>query len=230
MTRSIKICSLLLCCPLILVGESIRIATYNLGNYLTTDRLVDGVWRQNYPKPESEKNALRAVILKAQPDILLLQEVGSKAHLRELQSDLCIAGLDYPYRYHLMAFDQKRQIAALSQIEAKKVKCHTDLGFSYQGQRRTVLRGMLELVFELDNRTQFSVFNLHLKSRWTVDKADPQAMKFRRAEAQAARDRILEQTVAGSPMAYVLGATLTIIPVVLPLEDFYRRARGGSGN
>ena len=35
--------------------ESIRIASYNLRNYLITDRLVEGQWKVNYPKPEAEK-------------------------------------------------------------------------------------------------------------------------------------------------------------------------------
>lgn len=223
MTRAITICCLWLSFPLILGGEAIRIASYNLGNYLSTDRLVDGVWRQDYPKPEREKNALRAIILQAKPQILLVQEVGSSSHLRELQSDLRLQGLDYPHRYHLMAVDQTRQIAALSQIKAQAVLKHTDLGFTYQGERRTLLRGMLELVFELENGAQFSVFNLHLKSRWTVDKTDPEASKFRTAEAQAARNRILERTVGLGRMAYVLGADFNDHPGSAPFRRFLQK-------
>tara|TARA_B110000003_G_C16646196_1_gene532152 strand:- start:37 stop:930 length:894 start_codon:yes stop_codon:yes gene_type:complete len=221
--RLIKVCCLLLFCPLILCGESIRIATYNLKNYLSADRLVDGIWRQDYPKPERAKNALRAIIAQAQPQILLLQEIGSKYHLQELQSDLRAEGLDYPYRYHLMAVDQKRQIAALSQIEAQEVCKHTDLWFTYQGERRTLLRGMLELVFELDDGSKLSVFNLHLKSRWTEEKSDPEASKFRTAEAQAARNRILERTVGRGQVAYVLGADFNDHPSSATFRRFLQK-------
>lgn len=34
--------------------ESIRIASYNLRNYLIMDRLVEGQWMKNYPKPKAE--------------------------------------------------------------------------------------------------------------------------------------------------------------------------------
>ena len=30
----------------------VRVASWNLNNYLTFDRLVDGVYREDYPKPE----------------------------------------------------------------------------------------------------------------------------------------------------------------------------------
>ncbi len=38
------------------------IATYNIENYTVTDRMTSDGYRQNYPKPEVEKTALRAVI------------------------------------------------------------------------------------------------------------------------------------------------------------------------
>jgi hypothetical protein len=38
--------------------ETIRIASYNLKNYLIMDRLVEGQWRKDYPKPEAEKSII----------------------------------------------------------------------------------------------------------------------------------------------------------------------------
>ena len=223
MTRLIKVYCLLLFCPLIVCGESIRIATYNLKNYLSTDRLVEGIWRQDYPKPERAKNAVRTIIAQAQPHILLLQEIGSKHHLQELQRDLRAEGVDYPYCYHLLAVDQKRQIAALSQIEAQEVIEHTDLWFVYQGERRTLLRGMLELVFELGHGGELSVFNLHLKSRWTENTSDPEASKFRAAEAQAARNRILARTAERGQAAYVVGADFNDHPGSASFRRFLQK-------
>ena len=72
----------------------LRVATYNVRNYLMTDRLVPGklgdklIWRKNYPKPEIEKTALRRIIAKVDPDILALQEMGGAPYLKELQRDL----------------------------------------------------------------------------------------------------------------------------------------------
>ena len=53
----------------ILVAEDLRIATYNLNNYLVTDRFVDGRWRPSYPKPEREKAIIRQIIKDVSPDV-----------------------------------------------------------------------------------------------------------------------------------------------------------------
>ena len=36
-------------------GASVRVASFNVYNYSIMDRWVEGVYRQSYPKPESEK-------------------------------------------------------------------------------------------------------------------------------------------------------------------------------
>ena len=37
-------------------GMTIRVASYNVHNYLSMDRIVEGRWRPDYPKPEKEKD------------------------------------------------------------------------------------------------------------------------------------------------------------------------------
>ena len=63
-----------------LSGEVVRFASFNVQNYLSCDRIVNGEWRPNYPKPEIEKKSLRSVIRSVNPDILALQEMGEYAH------------------------------------------------------------------------------------------------------------------------------------------------------
>ena len=77
--------------------RSLTIATYNVENYTVADRLVEDVYRKDYPKPEAEKAALRRVIHQLDADVLALQEVGGDAFLSELRRDLLSEGLDYPY-------------------------------------------------------------------------------------------------------------------------------------
>ena len=60
--RIIFFCVILLQVLSILSGEELRIAAYNLDNYLVADRYVDGGWRPFYPKPESEKAVIRQII------------------------------------------------------------------------------------------------------------------------------------------------------------------------
>ena len=77
--------------------ESIRIASYNLRNYLIMDRLVEGQWTKNYPKPEAEKSIIQKNILEVNPDILVIQEIGGQRFLNELKEDLNGLGLNHPY-------------------------------------------------------------------------------------------------------------------------------------
>ncbi len=174
-------------------AEKIRVASYNLRNYLAMDRLVDGQFRLDYPKPESEKAVVRKSILLAAPDILAVQEIGSKEELDELRDDLAAEGLVYQSLYVLEAHDDTRRIGALWKSKLKvEPREHEDLEFTLFNQRQSVKRGMLELKVEWGPESDFSVFILHLKSKYTTDKRDPQSTKRRTLEAQAARDRILD--------------------------------------
>src|ERR1043165_9541237 len=78
-------------------AETLTIAPYNLENYGPANRVTEMGYRQDYPKPESEKRALRAVIVALNADILVVQEMGPHPFLEELRRDLKNAGLDYPH-------------------------------------------------------------------------------------------------------------------------------------
>lgn len=116
--RYLRIACLLLAliAPAISSAQTIRVASYNLYNYLVMDRSVDGKWRKDYPKPEAEKSALRRAILDLKPDILAIQEIGSPAFLREIRADLRAEGLDYPHTAHLQGPDPDRSVAFLSRL------------------------------------------------------------------------------------------------------------------
>ena len=105
----------------ILLGEELRIATFNLDNYLVADRYVDGRWRPSYPKPESEKIIIRKVIKEVSPDVLVLQEMGSVAFLEELRADMACGGTHYDHFVHMEGADQNRYLAVLSKRAPKAV-------------------------------------------------------------------------------------------------------------
>ena len=69
-------------------AETLTVATFNVENYTLADRMVEGVFRQEYPKPEAEKAAVRRVIRAIRPDVLALQEMGAAPFLEVLQRDL----------------------------------------------------------------------------------------------------------------------------------------------
>ena len=172
------------------VAHALIIATYNVENYLVTDRMVEGVYRQAYPKPEAEKIALRQVIAGIAPDILAIEEMGPQPFLDEFQHDLKLAGQDFPFAALLEASDPDRHVAVLSKVPFKEVRRHEKLATNYFGQKQTVKRGALEVVFGTDTG-DFSLFVVHLKSRHTERADDPESALQRAQEAEAVRDLVL---------------------------------------
>lgn len=174
-------------------AEPLRIATYNVRNYLTMDRQIEGKFRRDYPKPEVEKEVVRMSILSASADILALQEIGTKAELLELRDDLAQDGLHYESSYLLEADDDVRRVGALWKSHLSiSPRPHADLDFKLFEEPLSVKRGMLELQVELEKGSSFSIFILHLKSKYTSDKRDPQSTQRRTKEAHSARERILD--------------------------------------
>lgn len=173
-----------------LVAQALTVATYNVENYTLANRMVDGIYREAYPKPEKERAALRQVIRAIEPDVLAVCEMGPQPFLDEFQRELKQVGLDYPHAVLLDAADADRHVAVLSKVPFKEVRRHADLSFTYFGQTERVKRGALEVVFATD-QGEVSVFVLHLKSKYTERKDDPEAALQRALEAETVRDLVL---------------------------------------
>lgn len=173
-------------------AEILTVATYNLANYTSADRMTAEGYRKDYPKPETEKQALRTVILGLNADILAVQEMGQQAYLDELRRDLKAAGLDYPYAVLLEGPDPDRHVALLARREPLAVQQHTDLAFNYRGSSEKVKRGMLEVTFRTEGG-ELTLFVIHLKSRLTDQPDDPLSTQRRTGEAMIVRDTILRR-------------------------------------
>ena len=189
-------------------SEVVRVASFNLQNYLSCERIVDGEWRPNYPKPEVEKKAVRFSIRSVNPDILALQEIGDYRYLLELWTDLNNTG--GPYYKHAIWMpteedDEVRHLAYFCKFEPDSVKKHTNISFKYFDGLEKSGRGLLEISFKL-NDAKFTLFNLHLKSMWTERSDDPLAKIRREKEARSMRDLIREKFPPESnPRYLVLG-------------------------
>ena len=171
-------------------AAALTVAAYNVENYLIADRQVDGVHRPAYPKPESEKKALRQAIAGIAPDILALEEMGKQPFLDELQRDLKADGQDYPFATVLEAGDPDRHVAVLSKLPFKDVQRHANVPLTLFGAKDAVKRGVLELTFAT-TEGDLTVFIIHLKSRRTERKDDPEGATQRLLEAEAVRDLVL---------------------------------------
>ena len=174
-------------------ADVLRVATYNVQNYTRADRRVADGFRPEYPKPEAEKAALRAVIRELDADVLALQEMGGPEYLAELRRDLAADGMSYPYGEAMMAADEERGLAVLSRVPLGAVTGHRDLRAKWKGAEEDVAvrRGLLQVdVPRADGAV--TLFVVHLKSRLAADRDDPQSENQRLAEAQAVRNRVLE--------------------------------------
>lgn len=171
------------------VAADITVATYNVENYNLADRLVAGVFRPEYPKPEDEKAAVRQAIRAVGPDILALQEMGKPPFLAELQRDLAREGVVMPHAVVLEAADPARHVAVLARLPFKDVRRHAEVPVVLFGQRDVVRRGVLEVTFGTD-QGDLTVFVVHLKSRRTERPDDPMGATQRQREAEAVRNLV----------------------------------------
>ena len=173
-------------------AEKIRVASYNVENYLVMDRMVSGRWQEDYPKPLKERRIIRSVINQTNPDILAIQEMGEAVYLQELWGDLNrTKGTEFKYSAWLTGQEEgeKRHLALLSKIPFTQKDEPKDLSFKYFEGRRSPSRGLLEVEFKTGD-TKWSLFNLHLKSKWTERPDDSEAAIRREREARAIRDYI----------------------------------------
>lgn len=205
-------------------GESLVVLTWNVENYVATNRLVAGTYRRDYPKPEAEKAALRAVLHATRPDVLALQEVGPEPYLEELQRDLRREGLDFPHRAHLAAADLDRHLAVLSRRPLQRVVGHADLSFRYIDGPERVKRGLLEVAVEHAGR-EWTIFVVHLKSRFTDRADDPASARRRAGEAEAVRDAILRRFPDPAAAYFLIVGDCNDAPRSRPLRALQRRGR-----
>ena len=204
-------------------GEELRVATYNLKNYLIMDRMVGGNWRPAYPKPESEKTIIRQAIIATSPDILVLQEIGSCGMLEELRDDLALEGVDYSYMKFMRGADLERAMGVLSKHYPKNVTMHNDLTFKYFNEQELVKRGMLEMSFCLGDDQVFQLFGVHLKSRYTDNKNDSGSKIRRELEARACRNRLIERTLDQGSKNYLVTGDFNENPIGAPMRRFYKK-------
>jgi endonuclease/exonuclease/phosphatase family metal-dependent hydrolase len=171
-------------------APALTVATYNVENYVVTNRMVDGVYRPAYPKPEAEKAALRKVITGLAPDILALQEMGPPPFLDELQRDLQREGAVYPFALVLEAADPDRHVAVLSKLPLKEVRRHAAVAIEFRPGPGVVKRGVLAVTVST-GAGEMTLFLIHLKSQLTEWRDDPGGAKQRQLEAAAVRDLVL---------------------------------------
>ena len=170
-------------------AEDFSIASFNLNNF----RVMTGETRR--ARSEASRRWVVDAIAFAGPDIIGMQELGSKQALASLQRDLAVRGAEYPYRVFLPAPDQEIHCGILSRFPIQSDRSDTDVPFLLYGRKYQVLRGIMEVDVILPGSTVLTVFNVHLKSQlpsWIADERD-----FRLAEAVELGKRVQRRLRSG---------------------------------
>ena len=155
--------------------RSFSVVSYNVKNYLLRP---DGTRKA---KPEVAKEALAGNLVALNADIVALQEMGGPAALADLQMRLKAKGSQYPVANILMGPDKAIQLAVLSRIPVVSRVTHTNVSYLIGTQRLWVSRGFDEILFKSDSGYEFTLINVHLKSKRIVPHADADEMRLHEA-------------------------------------------------
>ena len=173
-------------------GEEVRFLSFNLRNYLTMRRYIDGETSER-AKPEKEIEALLKTISEGNPDILGVCEIGNNDDLRDFQKRLAVKGINLPHTHHVRGYDRVRSLAILSKFPLKAHPKPQDSDYILEGKKFYLSRGILDVSIQITGKN-VRFLGVHLKSKRPVQEADQEMM--RRNEAQLLRkhiDQILDQ-------------------------------------
>ncbi len=173
------------------------VGTYNLENYL------DAPVGDRPAKSAEARTRIREAIRRLNPDVLALQEIGSRNALLELRTSLKREGQDYPEWEFVTGHDTNISLAILSRHPIVGRRPHTNENFLLRGRRYQVSRGFAEVDIRVHDQYTFTLINAHLKSRRPSIYADEAELR----EQEAIRLRaIIDARLRANPRANLVVA------------------------
>ncbi len=175
--------------------DRVVFAAWNVRNYMLRPVLnKEGRTTTPAKSPESIA-AVVETLRKIRPDIIGLNEMGTRKDLADLQRRLRKAGLILPHTTWVDGPDRERHIALLSRFPLE-VQHDTRTAFQLEGISHRVRRGILDVTVQMRADFSLRILGVHLKSSRVVPQYDQTA--FRRAESLILRDRV-EKILESSP-------------------------------
>ena len=171
-------------------GQGLRIATYNVENYLLMPRRLNGKLHTNTGKPEPEKEAVAKVIASVQPDVLGLMEIGDPAQLEDLRLHLHQQGVEYPHIEFLQAADTTRHLVLLSRFPIVERHSLGEIPLRVNGMTLHSPRGIIDVTVEPPKGERVRILCVHLKAKLEVAEYDE--AELRNAEAEFLRRHVRE--------------------------------------
>ncbi len=156
---------------------SVRFIAYNVENWLTMDRYVDGKSLKGSPKPEKEKLAIAELLADAKPDILGISEIGNEEDVKDLQAYLAKAGHPMQHSHVNRGADPTRSLVLISRFPIGKTVKRDDLTYSSKGREYAMQRGILDATVETPAGA-YRFLGLHLKSKRETEDGDQEDMRL----------------------------------------------------
>jgi endonuclease/exonuclease/phosphatase family metal-dependent hydrolase len=176
--------------PLAWAAPVLRVATYNVENY------IDAGNSTRRAKSQESEARVRESILALHPDVIALQEMGSSNMLLALEANLKASGLDLPFWDQVSAYDTNIHLSLLSRYPIVAWRNHTNETFLLDGRRIEVKRGFEDLDIQVNPRFVLTIIAAHLKSRIPSPTADEEEWRYQ--EAQVLR-RVIDARFAEAP-------------------------------
>jgi len=170
-------------------GE-IRIASFNVSNYITMPRRIGGRLRAQAGKPLAEREAVARSIAAINADAVCLEEVGTPAEFQDLCARVRKAGCDYPVTEYLSGEDPTRHLALLSRFPIVERHSVGDVPLRVGGLTLHSPRGVLDVTLEPRPGYRVRLLGVHLKAKLEVPDYDATAL--REAEAGWLRGHVRE--------------------------------------
>lgn len=180
-------------------GAPVRFLMYNVENY-NVDKDVQRSRYNRRIKPIAEREAVAGVISGVRPQVVGLVEIGGEAALEDLATRLEARGLHYPYRTTLTRWGEDRALGILSMHPIVQDRSQAEYPLIGQTNRK-MLRGILDVTIRTEDKREFRIMGVHLKSRVSDDPRAAEALRAREARTIAAH---VEQAMKTQPHMPIL--------------------------
>lgn len=175
--------------------DGVRFIVYNVRNWLEMERGTQDGEPLMASKPEKEKAAVISLLIREQPDIVGLCEVGGDSDVREIQKRLEVGGHSLPHRHLASGSDPTRRLALISRHPIRSMTVHERLTYRLNNREHSMLRGILDVTIGTPVG-DIRFLGVHFKSKREIPDGDQEMM--RRHEAHLLR-RTLDEIFRDDP-------------------------------
>jgi len=192
-------------------SKTISVMSFNVWNYFVKGEKSSPI------KSEYSRNAVASTIASADPDIIMLSEIGGKKSVKDLSERLRKLGLNYSYSNVMHGCDSWRHLGIIAKFAPVTVDKETELTYKLHPKKMPagaldtipVQRGFFHLIFKKGNY-KLHIISAHLKAKLFNPRYNQTDM--RRSEARLLR-YLVDDILKKNPHANLL--------VVGDLNDSY---------